>query len=369
MLDRAKLLSQLDRYSKSIFFDLSNELIIAEKTWHIMANDRFFAKKIAAISSPWLIPTWSELLNKTNLVDHEIIDYTIIGIDGSQIYPDRHQGTSCFLINTGSVIIEYGKSSHVQFFSEPQIFFNEEPQEINEIDLIDCMREEFEFQQAVTCSQSLVSSKPTLLLFDGALIFWHLMIKDQHFKDIYLKKYLDYLTILYEKQFLYAGYISLPKSKELINLIRLQLCNLQPHGCTVYKVIDQLSDMHIMQRVLKPYEYSIIFQNHANITQEYPKFLKPYFIYFNVGNEVARIELPAWIATNQEKVELVMRIIANQCKKGNGYPIVLAEAHEQAVIKSNDRDFFYQTMQLLGIQYKNQLMMSQKSLHKRRMGI
>jgi hypothetical protein len=59
----------------------------------------------------------------------------------------------------------------------------------------------------------------------------------------------------------------------------------------------------------------------------------------------------------------------DQCNKGRGYPVVLAEAHEQAVVKGADRDFFYSVITKIGIEENKRILVSQKSAKKRRMSI
>ncbi|MDP3889286.1 MAG: hypothetical protein Q8Q25_01945 [bacterium] len=56
-------------------------------------------------------------------------------------------------------------------------------------------------------------------------------------------------------------------------------------------------------------------------------------------------------------------------QKGGGYPIAIAEAHEQAVVKGPDRDFFYHLLTKMSMERQHQLSVSQKSMHKRRIGI
>jgi hypothetical protein len=64
-----------------------------------------------------------------------------------------------------------------------------------------------------------------------------------------------------------------------------------------------------------------------------------------------------------------VQIIINQAQKGRGYPVCLAEAHEQAVVKGPDREFFYHMIQKIGYDYKQRINISQKSLKKRGIGI
>ena len=58
----------------------------------------------------------------------------------------------------------------------------------------------------------------------------------------------------------------------------------------------------------------------------------------NVGDEIARIEMPAW--TSEEGVRLAHAGLLAQTEKGHGYPLALQEAHEQAVINGPDREHF-----------------------------
>ena len=81
------------------------------------------------------------------------------------------------------------------------------------------------------------------------------------------------------------------------------------------------------------------------------------------------MEIPAWIARDQELLDRISRLLLDQAHKGNGYPVVLAEAHEQAVVKGPDRDFFYHLIQKLGIEKQRRITISPKSLKKRGIGI
>ena len=67
-----------------------------------------------------------------------------------------------------------------------------------------------------------------------------------------------------------------------------------------------------------------------------------YFYYLNSGEEIARVEVPQWAAKNEELLALGHSMIVEQCKKGQGYPVAISEAHEQAVISGPDRQVFKQ---------------------------
>ena len=68
-------------------------------------------------------------------------------------------------------------------------------------------------------------------------------------------------------------------------------------------------------------------------------------------------------------MDLIATIIADQCVKGRGYPVVLAEAHEQAVVKGLDREFFYHLINKISLEHNKTLKISQKSRKKLGMGI
>ena len=128
-------------------------------------------------------------------------------------------------------------------------------------------------------------------------------------------------------------------------------------------------DAHIASFFLEWGARTTLFKSNSQITHFYPDYLKPYFFYLNVGHEIARIEIPAWIARDLASVDLIIRLILDQVDKGDGYPICLAEAHEQAVIKGPDRDFFYQLIAKLGFRHQRSFIPSRKSLRKRAIGI
>jgi NurA-like 5'-3' nuclease len=87
-------------------------------------------------------------------------------------------------------------------------------------------------------------------------------------------------------------------------------------------------------------ECSPLWKSHARILQEYGEH-QIYFCYLHVGTEIARIEMPAWTALDVELRSQALQIILAQVQKGYGYPVALAEAHNQAVVTGSDRRRFF----------------------------
>ena len=65
-----------------------------------------------------------------------------------------------------------------------------------------------------------------------------------------------------------------------------------------------------------------------------------HFYYLNGGAEIARVEVPDWLADDPELLALSHAMLVKQCQLGLGYPVAVSEAHEQAVITGHDREEF-----------------------------
>jgi NurA-like 5'-3' nuclease len=73
----------------------------------------------------------------------------------------------------------------------------------------------------------------------------------------------------------------------------------------------------------------------------YDDHQKILFFYLHVGSEVARLEVPRWVAEDAELLDRVHALAFDQAQKGLGYPITLQEAHNQAVVSREDRARFF----------------------------
>ncbi len=380
MLNRDKMVQALTMLSSRMFIDDSSDLARVRALWQCIAHDTTLAERLRVIDAPYTISHWHDVLGTTyNIVPNN--KYSVLAVDGSQIYPDRHMpGGSCFLINVGGVHFVYDSPSKVRLFSEPHVFLPDDV--IGDdthftLDIVDLLREAYEFKQGASYAQ-LHNVNIDLVLFDGSLIFWHLESLTPQLRDRFLGQYLMYLTQFYEQKLLIAGYLSLPRNRDISHIVQAAVCervvdNVIPvHAKDDHcpcQLVEKVLDSTILSFFLKQGQRTIIFKCMASITQRYPTFLTPYFFYINVGEEIARIEIPAWIAQNEDAINRLCAIILDQSTKGNGYPVSLAESHEQAVVKGADRDFFYHVLCKIGITYNKQPIMSQKNLKKRSLGI
>lgn len=394
MLDRCKLIKQINESVDNLFIDNSTQINIAKEVWKKIESDTNFKYRVKSFitsaksgvksgvksggKSNFFAPEWEGQLGQTFKVKKNLDKYIVLSVDGSQIYPDRHAGTFCYLINIGSVVLNYGLPGVRVFLnSEPYVFGDFDFEEFvdSPTELVNCIRQEYEFNagynlainyKQVYGSESMV---PMAFLFDGSIIFWHLDARGEGTKKHFLAKYLDVMNMFYQEKMLMAGYISLTKSKELINLIRLYLCDFDTDNSQAYKAVNCLSDAVIASFYLNEFERTIVFKNNSKITEYYPDYLRPHFFYMNVGHEIARVEIPAWIAEDEKLVDMVANIAMDQSIKGMGYPVVIAESHEQAVVKGVDREFFYHLIDKAAFQQNRRIDISQKSRKKLGMGV
>jgi len=379
MLDRLKLAECLEQVVGKLFPDVANTITLAVEVYNRIATDPSFAQRARDAESSFLVPAWMGTLDE--VFSYGFADqYTVLAVDGSQVYPNRHMaGIGCFLLNIGGAQFTYGEpASIVSFFSIPEVCpFSEinAGKESVSSETVDLLRESRELFYAVKQATEIVAQEPVVLI-DGTIIFWMLEGKAPEVRTQFLKEYLQAFEQLYVQRIVYAGYISMPKSREVMSLVKLGLCRFTVANCipchAVYdtfpcKVVDSLLDTHLMEQLLKPGQRSPLFETASSIVQEYPVYAKPWFCYLHVGHEIARLEMPAWVAQDEVLVARLCRVALDQADKGVGYPVVLAEAHEQAVIKGADRDFFYQLIQKMGMQHNRMVHASLKSMIKRSM--
>ncbi|KKQ12183.1 MAG: NurA nuclease domain protein [candidate division TM6 bacterium GW2011_GWF2_36_6] len=386
MLDRSKLAALLQTMTSLLFpanDDKQWELACAG--WDRICTDQTFKERAARAQASFLMPLWDGALGDRIPCKIAFEHYVVAGCDGSQIYPDRHlSGAGCFVVNAGGCVLHYAERSSVSFFSEPQVMLNDyfvETIGSFSPDIVDFQREAYELEKAYRIAITYHEQEllvPYVGLFDGTLIFWHLEGKSPEIRDYFLMQYLQTLQLYYAKKMLIAGYISMPKSRELINLISLGMCRFDTANCIAChhafhdfpcKQIDHIIDAQLCDYFLPIGSRTTIFYSQSHIVEYYPEHLRPAFFYLNVGFEIARVEIPAWIAQDASLVDVVCSVLLDQVKKGNGYPVALSEAHEQAVIRGADRDFFYHLLGKQSIDHQRRLVMSPKSIKKKGIGI
>lgn len=368
MLDRFKLFQELERVSQQIFSISNEHFKELELLFDQIKDDQALASAIASKKWSLLVPAWQGNLGQIFQVKNQPHPYQVLAVDGSQIYYDKHQGPACSLINIGTVFLQYGlEQSRVDLHSYPEVMVAEKNQE-QEIgtEYINLYREQCELTQAVKKSEQIQqqSQDPFLCLLDGSLIFFQVDVENKDDHNDFFMGYINQLEIFLQHRTLHAAYMSFPKTKDLINILRLKSVDFQEKKLKEFDYFSKLSDTDLLKLFLPEGYRTTIFESKAPISYAYPKDIKPYFCYLNVGAEIVRLEFASWIAQDSVLVDQVCSIVLDQAQKGNGYPVVLFEAHEQAVIKSADRDFFYETIKQMYVKNNQIYKISSKSSKK-----
>ena len=89
------------------------------------------------------------------------------------------------------------------------------------------------------------------------------------------------------------------------------------------------------------------------------------YFYLNTGSEIGRVEMPIWVAEDDRMLNLLHSCLLNQLSKGQGYPLALQEAHEQAVVNVGDRMYLTQLVEELMVKEGLQVDTSEKARSKR----
>lgn len=317
-----------------------------------------------------------------------------IASDGSQINPSAHEFTNAFLINIGMVAIPYYKSSaQVLLTSEPTIYSSLDEMNLssnNETHLEEDLVSYERTLKEIECLPDIVEkykqhNVPIIVLLDGTLIHWHIEKFSNYYIEQFIKRFSNAVLKLKSMNVAFAGFLSNSRANDLINMLRIHKCPYEAVNCKKYcanisykdlpcnptlnykSVLDRrLVEKYFLEVNAEPGTRTVLFRSNSKILNYYHDDLKIFFFYINTGKEIARIEIPAYVAKDKELMDLLHNAISLQCKVGFGYPVTLSEAHLAAVINKSDREIFYSLLKEQVLANKqNPIKLSYKELKKR----
>ena len=316
----------------------------------------------------WVVPNVYDRLDASYAPPTLPCDYIVVGVDGSHIDVSRHLPAHCYLINIGGMTLRYGSEPGAQVFSTPRLYADED-------DLV--IRDRFAPYREETISGALLDAKraveelagllerlresppdiPAVGLIDGSLILFGM----HRHPDFVVRNLVEegYVVLLDELRQLsldrplaIASYISLPRSMEVLNALRLSVCPYPIADCNrecglrrigerpcdldVGGVLDRL----LFDDLLGLGERSAAFGSNADIVHSHYGKHGVSFFYVKTEEEIGRVEVPDWVAEDEALLGLVHSLVVEQCRLGPGYPVALKEAHEQAVVTGADRQYF-----------------------------
>ncbi|MFN6518566.1 MAG: DNA double-strand break repair nuclease NurA [Nostoc sp. CreGUA01] len=282
--------------------------------------------------------------------------HTVIATDGSQIAPNHHEIAYCYLLNIGRVVLHYGQNRHPLLDSLPEVFYR--PEDLYMSRQWGIRTEEWmSFRR--TASETTVLAElacaakaeaPALAMVDGSLIYWFLEQLPMDARDRILPPILEAWEQMRHAEIPLMGYLSASRNIEAMNFLRLLACPHPAPDCKSHcpnqlekvpcKIFEQLRDTTLWATRLQPGQRSALWRSNNPILELYGDQII-YFCYVHVGTEIARIEIPAWVAENTAMLNQALGLMLAQVQKGYGYPVAIAEAHNQAVVKGGDRTRFF----------------------------
>ena len=342
---------------------------------HLAAADpRRLEERRLAGRSTWMAAVLDDGLAQVYSPDAPPTDYVVVAVDGSHIDIDRHSAARCYLINTGHVYLRYGEPAEARLWSTPTLRAEDDalvlrdPSGLRELPvegpLLGVKRAVQEVEALADLVEQAPPELPVLALLDGTLILWGLagqaypdFVRDELLEGALIPA-LDRLRALSERRRLaplgaglaVASYISLPRSTDVVNALRHQACTYETVTCDrncggvrsgerPCDAVAGITDQDLFAARLGPGERSPLYRSLSSIMEHYGGH-RVHFFYMSVGEEVARVEVPGWVADSAQAISFAQAAILAQAEKGHGYPVSLSESHEQAVVTGQDREQF-----------------------------
>jgi hypothetical protein len=378
MLDLTKLASQMQGISQHLAtesaatkqrLNQAEELMILAQQWQgeLVGRQAQWRDRLLFTAA---VPV--EDLSERARISPAPLAHTVLATDGSQIAPSHHEIAYCYLINIGRIILHYGQSKLPLLDSLPEVYYRAEDLYVSRQWGI---RTEEWLGYCRTVGETTVLAElaaavrpmgdlplwesqgrvPTIAMTDGSLIYWFLEPLPVEARSRILDPILAAWEELRKLRVPIIGYISASRSGESINFLRFQTCPYQVPDCMKHcqsirdkapcQVLEPLRDVALWNRLLKPGERSPLWRSAAKIQEFYGEGQRIYFCYVHVGSEVARVEVPEWVAEDRELLDSALGLVLAQVQKGYGYPVALAEAHNQAVVRGGDRSRFFSLLE------------------------
>jgi hypothetical protein len=289
---------------------------------------------------------------------------TIVATDGSQIMPDRHAAFLYYLVNVG--VITYHHCDHRRssrsptVSSQPQIRYPE--QFAMEGDT--AADEESEWQprhyqvtverdlaEISTLAQlawehrhaaALIGAIPLLAILDQRLLYWPFG-GPEAIGNTAVRDWSEKMTKIRDAGAWLAGYIDRPGKMSVVTLLQSLLAGPEFDWKSLGKRrVGLLTDAALFAGILKPGQRSAVFVEVSPSNERFVE-MDPQnevcFFFLNpgqTGQQIARVDIPLWVAADKQAVSAVHSLIYNQCQILGDYPYVLARADELAVVGRQD---------------------------------
>jgi len=285
---------------------------------------------------------------------------TLIAVDGSQIYPDRHGIAPYYLLNIGSIILRQGSGAAPLTGSQPSLFFAQEEiydekGRLRNVEQVNQQRDRCEIETLaglVESERETLGEEPTrsiLALVDGPLLFWGPSQAGDHEAQDETQSQLEHFTRQLSRvrgaRAVPMGYVDRPGSANVLRTLELaELTSEQINRASVRtRKYEPLVDRMLFAS-LGPGERSALFASTSMLNEKYARAGHHIiFFYANMARQagdenaiIARVELPEWAALDQQRLDQIVGALYADCEL-TGVPYALIRAHELAVVTSAER--------------------------------
>jgi hypothetical protein len=273
---------------------------------------------------------------------------TIIATDGSQIMPDRHAAYLYYLINVGGIVYHHGSSAAPETFAFPTITYpDDDAGTFNESS--GAVSIERDITEIATLAKQTFhhrhDSDLTLAILDQRLLYWPIGgagVAD----NAAVTEWGSHMTGVHQAGALLCGYIDRPGTTAVVTLLNSVTAVSDPafnwRSLGTRQASQGLTDRDIFGDLLAPGQRSKLFVNVSPPNETFAAqdpdnevcffFLNP----GSSGRQIARVDIPRWVAEDKAGVSAVHALIIDQCRLLGDYPYVIARADEMAVVGRRD---------------------------------
>lgn len=316
------------------------------------------AERVRTERPGWLVPGLREAPGTQYEGVARPTPITVVATDGSQVYPDRHVEPTCYLLNISRIAFQYGTLEEPLMEAVPDLRYRKEDLddvledglEAASAEVVSALRDEQELAALLdTARATRLQGRPIVAMADGTLIRWMLgSLRNRALEDRLIARYLEILDGFRADGIPVCSYISMPGNTEVVNLVRLHLGEHRtPPPPDV--ALSGMPDRWLFERLLTPGVRTATFESASHIQRSYGDANRICYFYTCLpsrgGREIGRVEVPTWVADDPALLDLVHSVVVSECEKGDGYPMILSEAHERAVIRTHEKALFYELLE------------------------
>lgn len=288
----------------------------------------------------------SEPLDQTAQAADKDGAYVILAADGSQIVPSRHERVEFGVINTGIFRMEVGDAlpKPPDEIIQSRILYGDDLENQGRAvteDLIALWRDLDE--RRILAELAARETLPVIALTDGPLELYQEPKQQEEFASLF-QDYLFELRKLADLDIVTAGYVDKPRADLVVRLLELAALKdedleragrLHPFG--------GVTDFDLFNPLLQPGERSALFRLQSVSAKNYAGELSLHFYYLKIGSQersaLARVEIPAWVARDLQKIGRAHAVLVRQCEQmgSRPYPYALHRAHEVALVRREEK--------------------------------